>query len=510
MNRPVNTLYRPTWITCISRTTTLLVCAALGATATLDGCTVGPDFKPPEIETPAEWRAPATDVSSVTYGGAVDTVWWTRFNDPELDSLVDRLARQNLDVAAAAERVTQAIAQRQVARSQGLPRIDGHASYQHQRVSPAGVTSLEVPVPGAPLEYNLYQDGLSASWELDLFGRVRRSVEAADANLGATVEARHGIALSAMAELARDYMQLRGAQTDEAITRRNLDLATQNIALVQSRIDNGVATTLDMAQSQAQRATIASNLPSLRATQDQLINAIGLLLAAPPRALADELNRPADQPATPPRVPVGLPGTVARQRPDVREAEARLHIATAETGVAVASFYPDVTLTGNFNLEGLQFGNAFSLADRAFSVGPSIDLPIFQGGRLRGTLHLRESQQREAAIRFHKTVLQAWQEVDDALSSYTEVQHTRGELVEAAHQNRIALDAARQRYVQGAADFLNVLTAESALLQSERALADNTTQQEMSLVTLYLAMGGGWETVDANDAATPSNERQKG
>lgn len=468
----------------------VLLCAVLTA------CTVGPNFVKPEIKAPEQWSPPASDVSSVTFGGAVDTSWWNSFNDRELSSLVKRLAAQNLDVAVAAERVTQAMSQRQVVRSQGLPQLDAQATYQRQRVSPNGVASLDVTAPGAPFEYNLFQDGLSASWELDLFGRVRRSMEASDANLDATIEVRHGVALSAVAELARDYMQLRGVQAEEEVVRRNLALATQNIALVQSRFDNGVATTLDLAQARSQLATIASTLPQLRTTGAQLINAIGLLLAAPPRQLVAELSVPTPQPGTPPRVPVGLPGALARQRPDIREAEARLHEATASTGVAVASFYPDVTLMGNFNLNGLEFPEAFSFFDRAFAVGPSVDLPIFQGGRLRGTLHMRESQQRQAAILFRKTVLHAWQEVDDAMTAYAEVQHTRDALTEALRQDRLALDAAKERYAQGVVDFLNVLTAQAALLQSEQALVDNVTQEEVRLVALYLSLGGGWEWSD--------------
>jgi len=498
--------------------------AAAVASVFLNGCTVGPDFKTPHIDGPASWQgvsatqvangvdtangtnstaptgstqadSPAA-VQSQTYGGAIDTTWWRRFNDSELDGLVDRLAKQNLDVQAAAERVAQAMSERQVVRSQGLPKLDGQASYQHQRVSPAGTSSLEVPAPGAPLEYNLYQDGLSASWELDLFGKVRRGVEAANANLASAVEARRGIALSVLSELARDYMQLRGAQQDEVIVRRNLALADKNVALIESQFTNGVATTLSLSQARAQREMTASTLPSLHTLQSQLINAIGALLAMPPRALSAELTAPVPQPLVPPRVPVGLPGRLAQQRPDIREAEEKLHQATAQTGVAVASFYPDVTLMGDFNLNGLAFANAFALPDRAFGVGPSIDIPIFQGGRLKGTLHLREAQQREAAINFHKTVLRGWQEVDDAMTSYQQTQQARRDLQQVEQQNQLALAAAQQRYTEGVVDFLNVTSAQEAVLQSERALVDNDTQIENGLVSLYVALGGGWEVAD--------------
>jgi NodT family efflux transporter outer membrane factor (OMF) lipoprotein len=211
----------------------------------------------------------------------------------------------------------------------------------------------------------------------------------------------------------------------------------------------------------------------------------------------------------PRRVPVGLPGTLVRRRPDVREAEARLHEATAQTGVAVANFYPDVTLNGAAGVESLHLSNLFSPASAAFSVGPDVSIPIFEGGRLRGALALRESQQREAAITFQKTVLRAWQEVDDALTAYAEAQHKRADIARAVVQNQAALQAARQRYSEGALDFLNVNSALGQLLQSENDLADSDTQIATDLVNLYRALGGGWEVVDVvpsdPDRAPPRN-----
>ena len=197
----------------------------------------------------------------------------------------------------------------------------------------------------------------------------------------------------------------------------------------------------------------------------------------------------------PPTVLVGLPAELARRRPDVREAEARLHQATAQTGVAVASFYPDVRLMGNAGTESLQFGRTFDLHSAFFSVGPSIDLPIFEGGRLRGTLHLREAQQRQAALHYRETVLRAWSEVDDAMTAYAETRRRRDDLADAVRQNAVALGAARLRYAQGAVDFLNVIAVQNAFLDSSRSLADADTQIRLSLVMLYRALGGGWDAI---------------
>jgi NodT family efflux transporter outer membrane factor (OMF) lipoprotein len=392
--------------------------------------------------------------------------------------------------------VIQSVAQRQVAASQGLPHIEGQSSSTYSRQSPNGTLSLLTPAPGAPLEYNLFRDGLTSSWQLDLFGRLRRAVEAADANALAAVENRHGVALAAVAELAQSYMQLRGTQNRIGIAKRNLGLAEENVELVNTRFRNGVATTLDMAQARAQQATIAATVPPLRAREAELINAIGLLLGEAPRALEAQLRRSQIIPRVPRKVPVGLPGTSVRRRPDVREAEARLHQATAQTGVAVANFYPDLTLNGAVGVESLRLTNLFTPASTAFAVGPSISIPIFEGGRLRGALALSESQQREAAVFFQETVLRAWKEVDDALTAYREAQRRRIDVARSVTENQAALQAARQRYSEGATNFLDVTATQAQLLQSENDLSDSDTQIAIGLVNLYRALGGGWEVAD--------------
>ena len=461
----------------------------------LAGCTVGPDFTRPQVDAPAAYGATARDVASHTIASDVDPQWWTAFKDAELSALVGRLAAQNLDLQQAAERIQQARAERRIAASQGLPHLGGNVTALRQRVSENGISSLEQPVPGAPLEFDVFRPTVSASWEIDLFGRVRRAVEAADAQTEAAVEARHGLALSAIADLAQTYVQLRLSQAQQAVLERNIAIADRRRALVRNRFANGVATTLEVAQADAQGLVIAQDLPSLRAQQARLINALGLLLAEPPRSLTAELTRRADLPLVPPVVPVGLPAALARRRPDVREAEARLHAATAETGIAVASFYPDITLGGNFGLESLHLGTLFEATSRQFMVGPSIDLPIFQGGRLTGTLALRRSQQREAALQYRKVVLQSWRDVDDAMVAYAEAQHTRVAAAGTRDADLRAVDAADQRYVQGLTSLLDVIAAQEQVLRGETAIAQAQADLASRLIDLYRALGGGWETL---------------
>jgi NodT family efflux transporter outer membrane factor (OMF) lipoprotein len=476
----------------------------------LTSCALGPDYERPKPkETPPRW-ADSGSVSSRTVESAVDITWWKSFRDSELSSLVERLGAQNLDLQTAAERVVQSAAGRQIAAAQGMPHLEGLSSTTYNRQSPNGTLSLLTPAPGAPLEYPLFRDGLTSSWQLDLFGRVRRAVEAADANVLAAEENRHGVVLAAIAELAQSYMQLRGTQSRLEITKRNLRLAEENVELVNKRFANGTATTLELAQARSQRATIAANLPPLRTQESQLVNSIGLLLGDAPRALEAELKRGQMIPRAPRSVPIGLPGTLVRRRPDVREAEARLHEATAQTGVAVANFYPDVTLNGTASLESLHVSNLFNPTSTAFAIGPSISIPIFEGRQLRGTLVLRESQQREAVIAFQKTVLVAWKEVDDALVAYREVQRRRADVAQSVTENRTALQAAKQRYQEGAIDFLNVITTQTQLLQSEIDLADNDTAIATSLVSLYRALGGGWEFANMPIAVDPIAVQKSG
>ena len=380
-----------------------------------------------------------------------------------------------------------------MAASQGLPHVDYTPSYERQLYSSKGFLSLIEPAPNGKPTFDLFTNALSASWELDLFGRVRRSVEAQRANTEAAIEARNEIALSELSDLASDYMMLRGVQTREAITRHNLELMRHNDALIRTRQLNGVATTLDVAQADGEVATAAATLPPLVAQEAAMINAIGLLLALPPRALEAELQPAQAIPVAPIAVPVGVPSELIRRRPDVRRAEAALHAATAETGVAVAEFYPDLTVMGSFGNQGLNFADMFSLPDREFTLGPTLDLPLFKGGQLTGQLHIRKSQQREAALAYRRTVLQAWTDVDNAMTAYAQAQAQRTEVERALGSDRNALAGATQQYQQGAVDFLNVITAENALLQVQNAMAESDTAIDTDLVALYRALGGGWD-----------------
>jgi len=483
----------------------------------LAGCTVGPDFKSSDLTSPASWFAGARErirpPPSIPVGEPVDPNWWTLFHDPQLTSLERRVASQNLDIQVAAIRFSESRAQLGFARASEFPTLNANASYTRQLASNHGIFSAIPRAAGGSggaasgafgtttggvsarglQPFDIWQGGFDASWEVDLWGRVRRSVESSTASSEAAMEAQRSALLSSLAEVARDYIQLRGVQAQLQIARDNVRTAQQSLSLTQQRAAGGVTTDLDVANASAQLRTTLSQIPSLEQQEAQLINALSLLLGQPPNALRADLDVPRPIPPVPPRVPVGLPSELARRRPDLRQAEAQLHATTADVGVAQASFYPSLNLNGSFGLQSLQLNHAFDLASKQYSLGPGLTIPIFQGGQLRSTLQLRQAQQQEAAINFQKTVLQAWHDVDNALTAYKAEQARRDELIQAVAQNRRALGLAQSRYQQGVADFLTVIDSERSLLATQQQLADSTTTVSSNLVALYKALGGGWE-----------------
>ncbi len=505
------------------------------AAGLLCGCTVGPDFKPQAIWSPSSWFAggrpaatPQATPVSEPVSEPVDPNWWNLFHDAELTSLENRVAAANLNVRLATIRLAESRSQRQITGADQFPSLTGDGSYTRERISGKGVVGIfgggggakgggsaggsfgstgssanglggrsgAIPSSaggGSIQPFNLWQYGFDASWELDLWGRVRREVESADASLEASTDARRNSLVSVVAEVARDYVQLRGQQTQLAIARDNIVTERESLQLSRDRFRGGLTTELDVANAAAQLQTTQAQVPQLEQQEAESINALSFLLAEAPGALRAELIRPGAVPPVPPRVPVGVPSELARRRPDIRQAEAQLHAATADIGVAVADFYPKVTLDGSIGLQALKAKDLGNWGARQYGLGPTISIPIFEGGKLRATLALRKVEQQEAALNYQQTVLQAWHDVDNALTAYATEQRRQDALAGAVAQNRLALRLARERYTQGVADFLNVLDAERALLNAQLQLAESATAVSSNLVQLYKALGGGWE-----------------
>ena len=340
----------------------------------------------------------------------------------------------------------------------GVPLTAGDLSAAHAYAGEAKIPAVD-----------LWQDAIDASYEVDLWGSVRRSVESASAQIEASADARRSSLISAEAEAARDYVQLRSLQAQLAIQNSNAQSASHTLTVTQQRFTGGLTTALDVENARAQLASTQSQIPSLESQASQQINALSLLLGEPPQALAGELAAARPVPPVPPRVPVGLPSELVLRRPDVRQAAATLHAATAQVGVAIAAFYPQVTLTGNLNEIALQFSDLFTWQSHGFSLGPSVTLPLFSGGRLRGQLRLNRAEQAEAAVEYEQAVLQAWHDVDNALTAYAAEQRRHDDLSTAVQAAQSAFALAGDQYAHGLVTFLNVLDAQRTLLSSQQA-----------------------------------------
>jgi NodT family efflux transporter outer membrane factor (OMF) lipoprotein len=480
--------------------TLLTVCQTLS----LAGCTLGPDFHSPSAPLAGDWKQLPTGGASQTVRGDIEVRWWETFRDPQLSSILQDAQSSNFDLKVAARHIEQSMAARTTVAASRLPAVNASTDYSRARNSANGLT--DISGHDGKTNYNVWNAGLNFNWEADLWGRVRRSVEAADANVQVAVEDQRAVVVSIMAQVARDYIQLRGTQNSLKVTQQNLDIAHQSLRLTQLRLDQGVATDLEVSEATALVSSIEANVPPLEQRESVLINALSFLIGKEPGALAAQLSERGDIPAGPALVPVGLPSELAQRRPDIRRAEADLHAATAAIGIAKADFYPRIMLSGSVGFQANQLSNLGDWASHAFTFGPSLSVPIFEGGRLQGTLQLRESRQQEAAITYQRTVLAAWHEVANAMSDYQAVQRRHVSQEHAVEASRKALHSAQQQYAQGSVDFLNLLTVQNALLANEAALVQGTEEVSLSLVTLYQSLGGGWQTgVTQTAVAAPQN-----
>ncbi|MBY0381341.1 MAG: efflux transporter outer membrane subunit [Xanthobacteraceae bacterium] len=467
----------------------------------LAGCMVGPDFVQPDANLPEKSfygdRGPVNPDAPLP--PPTDPTWWRAFRDPVLTRLAGRVANENLDLQTATIRLAQSRFQRGVAAASLLPTVNGDGKYTRELYSQNGIVSLLGGLTGgAPPKIdpiNDYNVGFDASWELDLWGKVRRQVESADAQVDQAADQRRDVLVSSLAELARNYIQLRGTQTQIFIANHNINVAQDVLNLARERQEKGLQNGLDVENAAAQLEGVRAQVPAFQQQESQYINALSLLLDLPPGAVRADLGSPRTVPVTPPRVPLGVPSELARRRPDIRAAEDQLHAATADVGVAIGQFYPTVQLNGTVGFDSLDFAKLWKGASSLqYNVGPSVTLPIFAAGKLHNTLELRGEQQKEAAINYHKTVLQAWHDVVNALVAHRLEVKRRASLNAQVQHARQALDLARSRYRDGVTDFLTVLDAERTVLQAEQQQATSTMNVALDLVQLFKALGGGWET----------------
>lgn len=461
------------------------VLASMLSVLLLTACTVGPNYKRPQVAVPKEWTVgPARGTSTKL---PETDEWWSSFHDPELDSLITRAVGRNLDLKLALERVQEARAARGVVRSAYFPSIDANASATRERAqiyTPAGLTS--------PIETNLFQGYLSVSWELDVFGGIRRAVEAATADVGAAEDNRRNVLVILLGDVGRTYAQLRGFQRQLQIANKNIATQRDTLELTAARAKAGLATELDVSRAAAQVESTKAVVPTLLSGIDVSIHRLSVLLGEEPGALRSELERASPIPAAGPNVEVGLPSDLLKRRPDIGSAEAQLAAATARIGVARADLFPRFFLTGTAGRQANQLHDLTLGLGNFYSVGPSVSLPLFTGGRIRSNIAVQTSRERQALISYEAVILNALEEVENALVGYSEEQERRDRLNEAVRQSQLAVDLANEQYRAGLVDFLSVLDAQRELYGSEDQLVQSETSVTTNLIALYRAMGGGW------------------
>ena len=453
---------------------------------------VGPDFHPPKTKAPTGWigvaDAPAAQFSAPTTGPAELTQWWRQFDDPVLTQLVEDALKANLNVKLAVAALRQARAALGIAYAALWPSLGASAEYQREKSAATAGQAL-----------NLYQAGFDAAWELDFFGGQRRNVESAKANTQAAVEGLRDVQVSVVAEVALDYIQLRGYQQQIAVAQNNLK-ATQNTAsIVRQKATPGFDCELDIANADANVATVEAQIPVLETSARQSIYALSVLLAKPPADLLEQLRPTGKIPVVPAKIPAGLPSDLLRRRADIRQAEAQLHAATAQIGVATAALFPQFSLTGALGVQSPQLCALTTNAGRVYSGGPSVSWQIFQGGAIVSNIHLQEALRDQAFITYQQTVLAAFQDVENALVAFNKEQQHYTSLKDSVDANAKAVDLSIKLYTGGLIEFLNVLAAQSSLYTAQNALTQSSSSMAADLVALYKALGGGWETCAADE-----------
>ena len=485
----------------------ILLAGAALALVLFQGCAVGPNYQPPKTAAPAQWSAPLA-------GGETNlepslASWWKSFNDPQLDSLVERAVNSNHDLRIAGARVREARALYRIASSQLWPTVDAGGSYARQNQSKNQPVLGSLPMPsGIPFENNVYQAGFDASWEIDVFGGNRRAVEAGKAEVAAAEFGRRNVLVTLLGEVARNYVELRGCQRRLEIANKNLKTQEEALALTQDRFKNGLTSDLDVQQAATLLANTRAVIPMLETGIQGYIHRLGVLLGQPPEALLAELSAPAPIPSAPPEVPVGLPSELLRRRPDIQQAERQLAASTARIGVATADLFPKFSLTGIAGYESTSASDWFSGGSKFWSLGPTVQWRIFDAGRIRANIRVQNARQEQALAAYEETVLMSFEDVENSLVAYAKEQIRRRSLEDAVKSSQDSLHLANQLYSNGLASFINVLDAERSLYQAEDALVQSDRTISANLISLYKSLGGGWETMEKPSApALAQNSR---
>jgi multidrug efflux system outer membrane protein len=458
------------------------VVSGLGLCLVLAGCALGPDYRRPAVVVPEAWR---DGPSKADPGSLADLAWWELFEDEELRGLVRAALEANKDLRIAVTRVDQARPQLGVTRAAQFPQIDAGASATTTRLSDTG------QFRGFGGETGLLSTTIDLTFEIDIWGRLRRASEAARAEFLAGEEARHAVVMTLVSDVATAYLRLRQLDLELETTRRNVASRQGSLELVRDRFEAGLTSALDLRQAETELASTAAQIPDLERQIAQTEHQLSILLGRNPGPIGR--GRPLTGQTTPPAVPAGLPSALLARRPDVRQAEAGLVAANARIGVARAAFFPQITLTGFFGVESAALSELFTGPSRIWQFGPGVTLPIFNAGRNRANLELADARQREALIRYEQAIQQAFREVEDALVAHRKSREALAEQAAAVRASREALSIAEWRYTSGLTSYLDVLDAQRTLFAAEVAESRTLLSQLVAVVQLYRALGGGWE-----------------
>lgn len=464
-----------------STTITLLALAS-------SGCMIGPDYLRPVIDSPQNWR-----VSDETAKDLANSAWWEQFNDPVLNDLIATALRENKDLMIASARIDEYAGRYGVTRSQLFPQIG--LGYD--------VTKQKNTIPGTTVKgtYNSYETFLSASWEIDLWGKIRRQSEAARAQIVATEEGRQGVILTLVSSVANNYVTLRSLDRQLEIAKATAKTRGESYQVFQDRYSGGVISQLELSQNRSQYDEALASIPVIEKTIAQQENALSLLLGRNPGPIARGKN--IDELA-PPTTPEGLPSSLLERRPDLREAEQNLIAANAQIGAAKAAFFPSISLTGLLGVASGGLSNLFHSESKVWQYGAAVNLPIFTGGSLFGQLQVAEAQQQQALYSYQKAIQQAFSEVNNAL---VDQEKTRVQLAAQADEVKslvLYAELARLRYDNGYTSYLEVVDAERSLFGVQQSYTQTKQTLLQAAINTYKAMGGGWtdEAARLNEAPT--------
>jgi multidrug efflux system outer membrane protein len=451
----------------------------------LSGCAVGPNYKRPDIAVPGDFRGAAAAATT----SLADTKWAELFRDETLNQLIGTALERNFDLRMAAERVEQARSQFGVTRAGQFPFVDVQSQFAATRQSNIG--SIRFAPPGANLSVAYTQIGAALSWELDIWGRLRRLTEAARAQFLATEEARRGVVVSLVSDVASQYFRLLELELELDISRRTREAASESLRIVELRRKQGAASGLDVRQAEQLLFTASAQIEAVERAIGQTENAISLLLGAPPSA--QPRGRGLDEVPVPAEVPAGLPSALLERRPDIRQAEQNLIAANAQIGAARALYFPRLSLTAFAGGQSRALTDIATNPARFLSIAPGAVLPIFRAGQIRNTVRLTEAQQRELLINYERTIYNALREVSDSLIGVERTRRQREQQDELVRTLSDAVRLSNLRYSGGLDSYLQVLDAQRNLFSGELVLAQLRLQERLSVVQLYRALGGGWQ-----------------